>query len=61
MVLLHAGDNDIDWVMPSTWGQGWSVLIDTCTPDEPADQRQFRAREHIAVHGRSLLVLRRIS
>jgi glycogen operon protein len=61
MVLLHAGEKDIDWIMPSTWGQGWSVLVDTHAPDEPADQRQFRARERVAVHGHSLLVLRRIA
>ena len=29
MVLLHAGEDHIDWTIPSGWGDEWSVFADT--------------------------------
>ena len=36
MVLLHAGDDPVDWVIPSGWGQLWSVFADTGEVDSAA-------------------------
>ena len=40
MVLLHAGGDPVDWIIPNGWGARWSVCTDTAETDAtPADSR----------------------
>jgi isoamylase len=60
MVLLHAAETDVDWTLPTGWGQTWEVVLDTAAiadGGDPPDMRQ--AGETLRVASRSLVVLRR--
>ncbi|MGH7685985.1 MAG: glycogen debranching protein GlgX [Candidatus Dormibacteria bacterium] len=57
MVLLHAGEEDVQWLIPRGWGDRWSVLIDTAATDSAAP-RAVRSGDHAGVVARSLQVLR---
>jgi isoamylase len=60
MVLLHAAENDVEWVVPSGWGQSWEVVLDTASiADAGGKGRMCQAGERLRVSSRSLVVLRR--
>ncbi|MEA2645384.1 MAG: isoamylase [Chloroflexota bacterium] len=58
MVLLHAGEEDIEWRIPHGWGERWTVILDTSVEGE-LPQREVDAGAAVAMPGRSLVVLRR--
>ncbi|MGA7989001.1 MAG: glycogen debranching protein GlgX [Candidatus Dormiibacterota bacterium] len=60
MVLLHAGDDPVDWVIPSGWGQLWSVFADTGEPDPRPPRRQLSPGEAVTMKARSLVALLRV-
>jgi isoamylase len=59
MVLLHAGADDVKWVIPTGWGDVWTPLVDTAVPGGPADEHQYAPRNTVPMMGRSLVVLKR--
>ena len=61
MVLLHAGQDEIAWTIPSGWGDLWSVFADTAERDDVAPStRHHHAGEEVTLTGRSLLALLRV-
>ena len=38
LVLLHAGDDEVDFVLPDAPNGGWDVLVDTSTPEDIENQ-----------------------
>ena len=60
MVLLHAGDAPVPWVIPSGWGDLWSVFADTAERDITPSTRHHHAGEEMTVAGRSLVALLRV-
>jgi isoamylase len=60
MVLLHAGDDPVEWVIPSGWGQLWSVFADTGEPDARPASRQLSPGEAVSMKARSLVALLRV-
>ena len=60
MVLLHAGDHEVGWVIPSGWGNRWSVFADTADLETVPSTRHHHPGETITVSPRSLIVLLRI-
>ena len=61
LILLHAGASDIDWKLPTGWGDHWEVLVDSAAPDEQSGTRTFEGGAAVRVQARSVLVLRRLS
>ncbi|MFY9615531.1 MAG: glycogen debranching protein GlgX [Candidatus Dormiibacterota bacterium] len=57
MVMLHAADDDIEWVIPDGWGQEWEVALDTAGEREDS-ARALSVGGRVAVTGHSLVVLR---
>ena len=53
MVLLHAGEEPVDWTLPSGWGDLWSVFADTAEqrrdPVDPAPPRRRGDHRHRTV------------
>ncbi|MBV8301092.1 MAG: glycogen debranching protein GlgX, partial [Candidatus Dormibacteraeota bacterium] len=60
MVLLHAGDSDIEWVVPSGWGDRWQLLVHTANHDIPDAPAEFAPKDGIPMPPRSLAVLKRL-
>jgi isoamylase len=60
MVLLHAGDDPVEWVVPSGWGDLWSVFADTADMTAMPSTRHHHPGEAIAMTARSLVVLLRV-
>ena len=58
MVLMHAGDDEVRWLVPRGWGEQWSVVLDTAVDGE-LGPRSVGAGETVTLPGHSLLVLRR--
>jgi glycogen operon protein len=56
VVLLHAGDDDVDFRLPGPpWAEGYSVVLDTGAPtDSPRD---VKAGEDLPMTARSLVLL----
>jgi isoamylase len=56
VVLLHAGDDDVDFRLPGPpWAEGYSIVLDTGAPtDTPRD---VKAGEDLAMTARSLVLL----
>ncbi len=61
LVLLHSHHDDTVWRLPSGWGEGWEVILDTARPDEIPGARWLRGSGELEVTSRSLVVLRRTS
>ncbi|MBV8196138.1 MAG: glycogen debranching protein GlgX [Candidatus Dormibacteraeota bacterium] len=62
MVLLHAADTDIDWVIPPGWGDAWTLMIDTAqSGPTPARSLQPRARLHMTARSLAVLRLQRLA
>jgi hypothetical protein len=60
MVLLHAGDDPVDWVIPSGWGENWSVFTDTAERATEPSTRHHHPGEALTVTARSLVALLRV-
>ena len=60
MVLLHAGKDKVGWIIPSGWGELWSVYADTSERDVTPSTRHHHPGEEITVAGRSLVALLRV-
>ena len=60
MVLLHAGDDPVEWVVPSGWGELWSVFADTADMTAMPSTRHHHPGEAIDMTARSLVVLLRV-
>ena len=60
MVLLHAGEDPVGWVLPSGWGDLWSVFADTSERDVTPSTRHHHPGEEMTVAGRSLVALLRV-
>jgi len=60
MVLLHAGENSVGWIIPSGWGDLWSVFADTAERDVTPSTRHHHAGEEMTVAGRSLVAMLRV-
>jgi len=60
MVLLHAGDDPVEWVVPSGWGELWSVFADTADMTAMPSTRHHHPGEAINMTARSLVVLLRV-
>jgi glycogen operon protein len=60
MVLLHAGDDPVDWVIPSGWGELWSVFVDTAEVNAEPSTRHHHPGEALTVTARSLIALLRV-
>jgi hypothetical protein len=59
-VLLHAGDDPVQWVVPSGWGSLWSVFADTADMTAMPSTRHHHPGEVVVVAARSLVVLLRV-
>ncbi|MDQ2961271.1 MAG: glycogen debranching protein GlgX [Candidatus Dormibacteraeota bacterium] len=58
LVILSSHHDDVEWHLPSGWGQRWEVLVDTGS--EPrAETVTVNAADTVHVSARSLVVLRR--
>jgi isoamylase len=60
MVLLHAGDDPVEWVVPAGWGDLWSVFADTADMNAMPSTRHHHPGDVIAMTPRSLVVLLRV-
>jgi glycogen operon protein len=60
MVLLHAGDDPVDWVIPSGWGETWSVFTDTADRATEPSTRHHHPGEALTVKARSVVALLRV-
>jgi isoamylase len=60
LILLHAGEADTRWTLPTGWGDEWEMLLDTAVPDEPEGRRRFRGGGMVRLVGRSVVILRRV-
>jgi glycogen operon protein len=60
MVLLHAGEDQVGWIIPSGWGDLWSVFADTGERDVTPSTRHHHPGEEVTVAGRSLVALLRV-
>ena len=56
----HAGDDPVEWVVPSGWGDLWSVFADTADMTAMPSTRHHHPGEVIAISPRSLVVLLRV-
>jgi glycogen operon protein len=56
MVMLHAGDDDVAWIIPAGWGEDWEVVLDTAGTAREASA--LSAGDRLAVSAHSLVVLR---
>ncbi|HUS61829.1 MAG TPA: glycogen debranching protein GlgX, partial [Acidimicrobiales bacterium] len=66
LVLFNAHFEPIDFLLPSQWGERWSVVLDTADALPPSiagdeDQRLAKSGETLPVEARSLVVLRRLA
>src|SRR5579864_1180108 len=57
MVLLHAAEEQVGWIIPSGWGDLWSVFADTGEHDVTPSTRHHHPGEEVIVAGRSLVAL----
>jgi glycogen operon protein len=60
LVILHSHHLDMQWHLPSGWGDRWEVLVDTAAPGVQDPARVIGASDRLLVTARSLLVLRRV-
>ncbi len=60
MVLLHAGEEPVDWIIPSGWGDLWSVYVDTAERDVTTSTRHHHPGDAVAVAARSLVAFLRV-
>ncbi|HEY7927322.1 MAG: glycogen debranching protein GlgX [Candidatus Dormibacteria bacterium] len=60
LVILHSHHLDMQWHLPSGWGDRWEVLVDTAAPGVQDPARVIGASDQLLVTARSLLVLRRV-
>ncbi|HEX6488005.1 MAG TPA: glycogen debranching protein GlgX [Candidatus Dormibacteraeota bacterium] len=60
LALMHSHEDELEWTLPSGWGERWEVLLDTARPGEAAGLRDFEAGGTLRVVGRSVVVLRRL-
>ena len=60
MVLLHAGDDPVEWIIPSGWGENWSVFADTAETASEPSTRHHHPGEALTVIARSLVALLRV-
>jgi len=58
MVLLHSGWEPVQWHLPETFGDKWSLVMDTANPDY-IEGRNLEAPATIDVQPRSAVVLRK--
>ena len=58
MVLLHSGDRDLQWVLPTGWGDAWSLMVDTRTADDVSGSLTVKPGERVKMVARSLMVFR---
>jgi isoamylase len=66
LILFNAHHEPIDFVVPASWGERWSVVLDTAEALPPslvdeAEQRLAKSGESLRVESRSLAVLRRLA
>jgi len=60
MVLMHAGDDDIQWAIPAHWGGPWEPVLDTAhAHGKPASRTRVTKGDRVTTTARSLVVLRR--
>jgi isoamylase len=56
LLLLHAGEDEVDCRLPGPpWAQGYTVVLDTGTPDAAA--RDLKPGDDLALVARSLVLL----
>jgi isoamylase len=60
MVLLHAGDEAVEWIVPSGWGDLWSVFADTADLTAMPSTRHHHPGDVVVRAPRSLVVLLRV-
>ena len=59
MVLLHAGGDPVDWIIPNGWGAHWSVCTDTAETDAAPATRAYHPGDVLAMSAHSLVALLR--
>ncbi|TYK45954.1 glycogen debranching protein GlgX [Actinomadura decatromicini] len=61
LLLVNAGAEPVEYTLPGgEYGERWEFALDTAEPGTTGDRPRVKARDVVAVTGRSLAVLRRI-
>ncbi|MDQ4065078.1 MAG: glycogen debranching enzyme, partial [Actinomycetota bacterium] len=62
LLLFNAHDGAIGFTLPSPqWGDEWALAIDTNEPLVEEGSKVFKAGEEVAVEGRAVVVLKRVT
>ncbi|MFC4051919.1 glycogen debranching protein GlgX [Actinomadura syzygii] len=60
LLLVNAGADPVEYTLPGgEYGERWEFALDTAEPGTTGDRPRVKARDVVAVAGRSLAVLRR--